>query len=70
VTRDDAHVLDTESTSTLDTGVIGHRVLIGRWLMVMLDGLSGGLLGLLIMAVTPKHQRLGDLAAHTIVVRA
>jgi uncharacterized RDD family membrane protein YckC len=53
----------------VDGGPARKRQLLGRWLMLFFDGLFAGLLGLLIMAVTPKRQRLGDLAAHTLVVR-
>ena len=37
-----------------------------RWLLLMIEG---GLIGLIVMACTARHQRLGDLAANTLVVR-
>ncbi|MFD2420845.1 RDD family protein [Amycolatopsis pigmentata] len=40
-----------------------------RWLLNCVDGQCFGLLGAVIIAVTPRHQRLGDIVARTLVVR-
>lgn len=40
-----------------------------RWLMYVVDGLLFGLVGAVLIAVTSRHQRLGDLIARTVVVR-
>jgi uncharacterized RDD family membrane protein YckC len=41
-----------------------------RWLLLAVDGSFAGLVGFIIMMTTARHQRLGDLAAGTYVVRA
>jgi uncharacterized RDD family membrane protein YckC len=41
-----------------------------RWLLFVVDGIAAGLVGLVIMVSNEKRQRLGDMAAHTLVVRA
>lgn len=41
-----------------------------RWLLLSVDGLVAGLVGVLIMSSSPIHQRLGDKVTDTIVVRA
>ncbi len=41
-----------------------------RWLLLIVDGIAAGLVGLLIMISSERKQRLGDMAAHTLVVRA
>jgi uncharacterized RDD family membrane protein YckC len=41
-----------------------------RWLMLVVDGFFGGLVGLIIMLNSARHQRLGDSLAKTLVVRA
>jgi uncharacterized RDD family membrane protein YckC len=41
-----------------------------RWLLLVVDGSFFGLVGLVIMSATARHQRLGDIAASTYVVRA
>ncbi len=41
-----------------------------RTLLRLVDGLFGYLLGYLVVLASPKRQRLGDMAAHTLVVRA
>jgi uncharacterized RDD family membrane protein YckC len=41
-----------------------------RWLMMVVDGLLLGLVGAVLIAVTTRHQRLGDMVAGTIVVRS
>jgi uncharacterized RDD family membrane protein YckC len=40
-----------------------------RWLLFIVDGIAAGLVGLVIMVSNEKRQRLGDMAAHTLVVR-
>ena len=40
-----------------------------RWFLLIVDLLVSGLVGLATMLLTPYHQRVGDLAAGTIVVR-
>ena len=40
-----------------------------RWLLFTVDGLLFGVVGAILIAVTERHQRLGDLVARTIVVR-
>jgi uncharacterized RDD family membrane protein YckC len=40
-----------------------------RWLMAIVDGYFFGLVGALAIAFSPKHQRLGDMVARTLVVR-
>jgi uncharacterized RDD family membrane protein YckC len=40
-----------------------------RWLLNVVDGALFGLVGVLLIIVTPRHQRLGDLVAGTLVVR-
>jgi uncharacterized RDD family membrane protein YckC len=40
-----------------------------RWLMAVVDDLFFGLVGAVLIAVTPRHQRAGDLVARTLVVR-
>lgn len=40
-----------------------------RWLLQAVDGFFFGLTGLLVMIFSPRHQRVGDLVARTLVVR-
>ena len=40
-----------------------------RWLMAVVDGYFFGLVGALAIAFSPRHQRLGDMVARTLVVR-
>jgi uncharacterized RDD family membrane protein YckC len=40
-----------------------------RWLLMAVDGLLLGLVGAVLIAVTPRHQRLGDVVTGTVVVR-
>ncbi|GAA3432874.1 RDD family protein [Kutzneria kofuensis] len=40
-----------------------------RWLLQVVDGFAFGLAGLLVMILSPRHQRVGDLVARTLVVR-
>ncbi|HWN31375.1 MAG TPA: RDD family protein [Pseudonocardia sp.] len=41
-----------------------------RWVLLLVDASFGGLVGFIIMMSTSRHQRLGDIAASTYVVRA
>ena len=41
-----------------------------RWILLIVDGICAGLVGLVIMLVSDRRQRLGDMAAGTLVVRA
>ena len=40
-----------------------------RWLMAVVDGYFFGLVGALAIAFSTRHQRFGDMVAHTLVVR-
>ena len=40
-----------------------------RWLLQVVDGFAFGLAGLVVMVFSPRHQRVGDLVARTLVVR-
>lgn len=40
-----------------------------RWLLMAVDGLFLGLVGAVLIAVTPRNQRFGDIVAGTVVVR-
>lgn len=52
-----------------DGGQPALRDLVIRLLLTSVDGLFFGLLGVLLIAVTERHQRVGDLVAHTLVIR-
>lgn len=41
-----------------------------RWILFVVDGLVYGLVAFILVLATPKKQRLGDIAAHTLVVRS
>jgi uncharacterized RDD family membrane protein YckC len=41
-----------------------------RWLLLVVDGLVAGLVGLILMLTSDLHQRLGDRVTNTLVVRA
>jgi len=41
-----------------------------RWVLLVVDGFFGGLVGLIVMLNSARHQRLGDSLAKTLVVRA
>lgn len=45
------------------------RAYMYRWLMGVVDGYLFGLVGAAAIAFSPRHQRLGDMVAHTVVVR-
>ena len=52
-----------------DGSPVGASLMALRWIMLLVDGLLFGLVGLLAMLGTPRTQRLGDVVADTIVVR-
>lgn len=41
-----------------------------RWVLLIVDGFFFGIVGLVVMSTNPRHQRLGDQLAKTLVVRA
>lgn len=41
-----------------------------RWLLWQVDGLFLAVVGIVVMICTPRHQRLGDLVAGTLVIRS
>jgi uncharacterized RDD family membrane protein YckC len=45
------------------------RAYVFRWLLMAADGALFGLVGLVVIAATPRRQRLGDLVAGTLVIR-
>jgi uncharacterized RDD family membrane protein YckC len=53
-----------------DGGPASIGQLVVRTLLLVLDALLGGLVGLLVMMASERHQRIGDLAARTLVCRA
>lgn len=53
-----------------DGGRASIGQLLGRAFLLVLDTLLGGLVGLLTMVVSKRHQRIGDMAARTVVGRA
>ncbi|TDV44290.1 putative RDD family membrane protein YckC [Actinophytocola oryzae] len=54
---------------TLNGGVPKFRDYFLRWLLMVVDGMFLGLVGAVLILVTPRHQRLGDMVARTLVVR-
>jgi len=52
-----------------DGGVPGFKAALIRSLLRIVDGLFGYLVGFLAVLASGKNQRLGDMAAHTLVVR-
>lgn len=56
--------------TTLRGGPPPLRAYLVRWLLLQVDALFFGLVGAVLIVVTPRHQRLGDLVARTVVVRA
>lgn len=50
-------------------GEPGVRDYLVRWFLFTVDGLLLGLVAVVSMAVTRRHQRIGDLIARTVVVR-
>ena len=55
---------------TTDGLSIGYRASVVRNVFRVVDGVGNYLLGLLVMLLTDRRQRVGDLAADTVVVRA
>ncbi|HEX7303068.1 RDD family protein [Lentzea sp.] len=55
--------------TTLRGGEPSLRDYFVRWLLMVVDGLFLGVVGAVLIAVTPRHQRLGDMVAGTVVVR-
>ncbi|SER61752.1 RDD family protein [Lentzea albida] len=55
--------------TTLRGGEPSLRDYFVRWLLMAVDGLLLGLVGAVLIAVTPRNQRLGDLVAGTVVRR-
>ncbi|MCR3751848.1 RDD family protein [Lentzea californiensis] len=55
--------------TTLHGGEPSLRAYLVRWLLMAVDGLLLGLVGAVLIAVTPRNQRLGDMVAGTVVVR-
>ncbi|MCX2951702.1 RDD family protein [Lentzea sp. NEAU-D7] len=55
--------------TTLRGGEPSLRAYLVRWLLMVVDGLLLGLVGAVLIAVTPRNQRLGDMVAGTVVVR-
>ncbi|GLY49808.1 RDD family protein [Lentzea sp. NBRC 102530] len=55
--------------TTLRGGEPSLRDYFVRWLLMVVDGLFLGLVGAVLIAVTPRNQRLGDVVAGTVVVR-
>lgn len=53
----------------IDGGLPNLGQYVTRWILLIVDGALAGLVGLLTMALTQRNQRLGDLAAGTLVVR-
>jgi uncharacterized RDD family membrane protein YckC len=45
------------------------RAYVFRWLLMVADGAVFGLVGLVVIAATPRRQRIGDIVAGTLVVR-
>jgi uncharacterized RDD family membrane protein YckC len=55
---------------TVEGGIPVLRDYLVRWLLMVVDGMFFGLVGAILIAVTPRRQRLGDIVARTVVVRA
>ncbi|MEU7791578.1 MULTISPECIES: RDD family protein [unclassified Amycolatopsis] len=55
---------------TLRGGRPKARAYLFRWLLMTVDGLLFGLVAVVSIVVTARRQRLGDLVARTVVVRA
>lgn len=54
----------------IDGGPLTAGPLFVRTLLLIVDLFASGLVGLIAMIATRHHQRVGDLAANTVVVRA
>ncbi|MEV6825022.1 RDD family protein [Amycolatopsis sp. NPDC051102] len=55
---------------TLRGGQPKARAYVVRWLLMTVDGLLFGLVAVVSIVVTRRRQRIGDLVARTLVVRA
>jgi uncharacterized RDD family membrane protein YckC len=53
-----------------DGGPAGYAQLVIRWLVLILDDLFAGLVGLFVILLSRHRQRIGDHLARTLVVRA
>ncbi|GLZ46839.1 hypothetical protein Acsp06_30240 [Actinomycetospora sp. NBRC 106375] len=53
-----------------DGGIPSLGQCVVRWLLFIVDGLVAGLVGLIVMSTSQRHQRVGDMAAKTLVIRA
>lgn len=42
---------------------------LARFLLLVVDGFLFGIVGIVLMAASPRHQRFGDMIARTVVVR-
>jgi len=54
----------------IDRSPLTAGPLFGRTILLIVDLFASGLVGLITMLLTRNHQRVGDIAARTIVVRA
>ena len=54
----------------LDGQPLTGGVMFVRAILLVVDTLVSGLVGLVFMLATKRHQRVGDLAAGTVVVKA
>lgn len=52
-----------------DGGVPSLGQCVVRWLLLVVDAFAG-IVGLIVMSTAARHQRVGDMAARTLVVRA
>ena len=55
---------------TVTGGAPGLRAYLVRTVLLVVDGFLWGLVGLVLMLVSDRRQRLGDMVADTLVVRA
>jgi uncharacterized RDD family membrane protein YckC len=55
-------VMEDGATPRVSTYVV-------RFLLQVVDGFLLGIVGIVLMVVSPRHQRLGDMIARTVVVR-
>jgi len=53
----------------IDGGEPSLRDYLVRWLLFAVDGLFLCLVGVVLIAITPRNQRLGDIVTRTVVVR-
>ena len=52
-----------------DSGQLALRDYLLRTLLLVVDGFLWGLVGLALMLISRRHQRLGDLVVNAVVVR-